>query len=222
MKENKIKKIKEIRTLVIRLGALAILGAGVYIIIQMIKAGNTSTDTPIDNTPLRVEQVKSILELNTIRFRDEVVVDTVEYYKSGWGQGAGILEKLTDFNTMDEALKPSGIRRRLTLVVKGELLYGVDLKVQDFDIIEKNDTIILRLPEPTLLSANVNPSNTDVFVENGIWSDYARRKLMIKAKKKMIRSGEQLHLTTKAKEPLEKCLKQLIRTDKPLKIEYIK
>src|SRR6218665_2036296 len=112
----------------------------------------------------------------------------------------GILEKLADFNTMDEAMKTSAIKRRLTLVVKGEMLYGVDLKTKDFDIIERNDTIVLQLPEPTLLSVSVNPSNTDVFVENGVWSDYARRKLMIKAKKKMIKSGEQLHLTTKAKE----------------------
>jgi len=221
MKENKTKKIKEISTLIKRLSVLVLIGIGIYIVIQVIKGGSP-TNAKIDETPIRVEQIRSILELNTIRFRDEVVVDTVEYYKDSWSQSMGVLEKLTDFNTMDEALKSSPIKRRLTLVVKGEMLYGVDLKTKDFDIIEKNDTIVLQLPEPTLLSVSVNPSNTDVFVENGVWSDYARRKLMIKAKKKMIASGEQLHLTTKAKEPLEKCLKQLIKTEKPLKIEYLK
>lgn len=219
MKKN---RLKEIRTLVIRLVALAAIIIGVVIIVKIFKEANTPTDAPIDDTPLRVEQIRSILELNTIRFRDEVVVDTLEMYDGSWNQGLGILEKLSDFNTMDEALKPSPIRRRLTLVVKGELLYGVNLKTKDFDFEERNDTLVVHLPEPELLSATVNPSNTDVFVETGVWSDYARRKMMIKAKQRMIQNGEDLHLSVRAKEPLEKSIKQLVKSDLPVKIEFVK
>ena len=199
MQKNKIQKIKEIRTLVIRLGALGILGLGVFLIVQLFRGGGDSSDVPIDDTPLRVEQIRSILELNTIKFRDEVVVDTVEMYEDNWEAGFGPWEKLLDFNRMDEAFKASPIKRRLTLVVKGELLYGVDFKPKVFDITERKDTIVLSFPEPTLLSATVNPSNTDVFVEIGSWSDGARKKMMLKAKSKMIATGEKLYLPTKAK-----------------------
>ena len=213
---------KEIKTLIIRLAALAAIVIGVILVVKLVKSFTSSSDTAIVDTPLRVEQVKAILELNTIRFRDEVVADTVELYKSTADQGLNHFDKLTDFNTIDEFFKTSPIKRRLTLVVKGELLYGVNLKTGDFDINDEGDTLIIQLPEPELLSATVNPSNTDVFVENGVWSDYARRKLMLKAKRKMIQNGEDLHLPLKAKEPLEKTLKQLVHTDKPIKIVFIK
>jgi len=216
------KRIKEIKTLVIRLGALAAIIIGVIIIVKLVKTANSPSDTPIDDTPLRVEQIKAILELNTIRFRDEVVADSVELYSDAGDQGLNHFNKLTDFNTIDEFFKTSPIKRRLTLVVKGELLYGVNLKTSDFDINNEGDTLIIKLPEPELLSATVNPSNTDVFVENGVWSDYARRKMMLKAKKKMIQNGEDLHLPLKAKEPLEKIIKQLVKSDKPMKIIFIK
>jgi hypothetical protein len=212
------KKIKEIRTLVIRLGVLAAIVIGVIIIIQIVKSANSSTETQIDDTPLRVEQIKAILELNTIRFKDEVVVDTLEMYKDGFD----VWEKLGDFNTFDEFVKPSPIKRRLTLIVKGELLYGVNLKTSDFDMSVQKDTLVITLPEPELLSATVNPLNTDVFVENGTWSDYARRKMMIKAKKRMIKNGEDLHLPLKAREPLERTIKQLVKSDKPVKIIFVK
>lgn len=212
------KKIKEIKTLVIRLGALAAIVIGVIIIIQIVKSANSPTEAQIDDTPLRVEQIKAILELNTIRFKDEVVVDTLEMYKDGFD----VWEKLGDFNTFDEFVKPSPIKRRLTLIVKGELLYGVNLKTSDFDMSVQKDTLVITLPEPELLSATVNPLNTDVFVENGTWSDYARRKMMIKAKKRMIKNGEDLHLPLKAREPLERTIKQLVKSDKPVKIIFVK
>ncbi len=216
------KKIKEIRTLVVRLAALAVIALGVYFIVEIVREANGSREAKIDDTPLRVEQIRSILELNTLRFEDEVVVDSVEYYKDGFDDAAGTFDKLFDFNTIDEALSDSPIKRRLTLVVKGELLYGVDLKVDDFELEEKNDTLFLRLPEPRLLSATVNPSGADVFVENGFWKDSERRKMMIKAKKKMIKSGEELHLSERAKQPLEKCIRQLVLTEKPIIITYYK
>jgi len=216
------KKIKEIRTLVVRLLALVLIGLGVYFIVEIIREANGSREAEIDDTPLRVEQIRSILELNTLRFEDEVVVDSVVYYDGGLDQVGKTLGKLSDFNTLDEVLTNSPIEKRLTLVVKGELLYGVDLKLKDFELEEKNDTIFLRLPEPQLLSATVNPTDTDVFVEYGVWSDYARRKLMMKAKKKMIKSGEELHLSERAKEPLEKCIRQLVLTEKPIVISYYK
>lgn len=216
------KKIKEIRTLVVRLIALAVIALGVYFIVEIVREANGSREATIDDTPLRVEQIRSILELNTLRFEDEVVVDSVVYYDGGLDQMSKTLSKLNDFNTIDEVFTSNPIEKRLTLVVKGELLYGIDLKLKDFELEEKNDTLFLRLPEPQLLSATVNPTDTDVFVEYGVWSDYARRKMMVKAKKKMIKSGEELHLSERAKQPLEKCIRQLVLTEKPIIITYYK
>lgn len=212
------KKIKEIRTLVIRLSVLIAIIIGIVLIVKFVKAANSSGETPIDDTPLRVEQIKAILELNTVRFKDEVVVDTMEMLKNG----SDLWEKLTNFSSFDEIIKPSAIKRRLTVIVKGELLYGVDLKTSDFDVTDQKDTLFIKLPEPKLLSATVNPLNIEIFVETGTWSDGARRKLVIKAKKEMIQNGEDLHLPLKAREPLERTIRQLVKTDKPVKIIFVK
>lgn len=215
------KKKEEIKTLIVRLGALSAIVIGVFIVVRMVRSGTSKTGAEIDDTPIRVEQIKAILELNTIRFRDEVVVDSVELYHDSKEHSLGNLEKLTDFNTMDEFFKGSQIKRRLTLIVKGDLLYGVNLKTSDFDLQNIGDTLVVHLPEPELLSATVNPSNTDVFAETGIWRDSERRNMMIKARKKMIRNGEDLHLALKAREPLEKTIRQLVHTDKPIKIDFV-
>lgn len=218
----KSKRKEEIKTLIVRLSALAAIVIGVIIVVRMIQSATSKSDGEIDDTPIRVEQIKAILELNTIRFRDEVVVDSVELYDGSMEHGLGSLGKLGDFNTIDEFFKPSPIKRRLTLVVKGELLYGVNLKTSDFDIKDGKDTLIIQVPEPELLSASVNPTGTDVFAESGIWTDSERRKMMIKAKKKMIQNGDDMHLPLKAREPLEKTIKQLVQTSKPIKIVFIK
>lgn len=213
-------KLKELRTLVVRIAVIGVIALVVYFGYQIVKEYTNSREVKIEDSPLRVEQIRSIVELNTLRFQDEVVVDTIEHYTSSTDHLAGTLEKILSFQQFSDGISGSLIKRRLSLVVQGELLYGVNLKIHDFDLKAQNDTLVLTLPEPELISATVNPSGTDVFVETGTWSDYARRVMLNKAKKKMIASGERMHLKDRAKEPLVRLIKQLVHSDQPIKIEF--
>lgn len=213
-------KIKEIKTLIIRLATIALIGIAGYLIYKWFFAPSDKDEFEIDNTPLKIEQVRSILELNTINFQDEVVVDTLEMYQDVNEHAMGNLEKLFSFEDFENAISSSPIKRRLTLIVKGELLYGVNLKTKEFDVYPKNDTLYVMLPAPELLSVSINPKNTEVFVENGKWQDFERRLLMKKAKNKMIASGEQLHLRERAKEPIIKLMHQLLKSDLPVVIQF--
>lgn len=213
-------KLKELRTLVVRIAVIGVIALVVYFGYQIVKEYTNSREVKIEDSPLRVEQIRSIVELNTLRFQDEVVVDTIEHYTSSTDHLAGTLEKILSFQQFSDGISGSLIKRRLSLVVQGELLYGVNLKIHDFDLKEQNDTLVLTLPEPELISATVNPSGTDVFVETGTWSDYARRVMLNKAKKKMIASGERMHLKDRAKEPLVRLIKQLVHSEQPIKIQF--
>lgn len=213
-------KIKEIKTLIVRLATITLIGIAGYFIYQWFFAPSDEEAFEIDNTPLKIEQVRSILELNTINFQDEVVVDTVEMYKDAGEHALGNLEKLFSFEDFDNAISATPIKRRLTLIVKGELLYGVNLKTKEFDVYPKNDTLYVMLPSPELLSVSINPKNTEVFIENGRWLDFERRMLMKKAKNKMIATGEDLHLRERAKEPILKLMKQLLKSDLPVVIQF--
>ena len=213
------QKIKEIRTLIVRLVLVALIAFGAYWVYQLFFKGESTDEIILDETPLKVEQIRSILELNTLKFQDEAVVDTIEFYKSDSEVLWGTLDKLTDPDQFKNGLRPSGVKRRLTLIVRGELLYGVDLKRKDFQFIDKEDTLTLIIPKPELLSVSINPKGTEVYIENGDWKDYERTALQRKARNRMIASGIRLKLPERAKAPLEKALRSLVRTDKLLVIK---
>lgn len=216
------QKIREIRTLIIRLGLVAVIAFVGYWVYQLFFKGESADEIVLEETPLKVEQIRSILELNTLKFQDEAVVDSVEYYKSESDVLWGTLDKLTDPDQFKHGLNPNGIKRRLTLIVRGELLYGVDLKRKDFQFLPKDDTLTIIIPQPELLSISLNPKGTEVYIENGDWQDYERAHLQRKARNKMIASGDRLKLPERAKAPLEKAIRSLVKTDKILVIKFEK
>lgn len=213
-------KARQIQTLITRVAAIAAIVIAVVLLYRWLTVPE-QPEYVLDDTPLHVEEIRKILELNTIKFRDEVVVDSLELYRNEDEVIAGSLQKIVDYRQLKNGLTPSAIKRRLTLIMKGELLYGIDLKRKDFSVMPgKNNDLIIRIPHPELLSVNLTPENTEVFVENGDWKDYERQYLQRKGRQKMIEAGEKLNLKQKAKDPLEKLLKQLIRTDRKLVFEY--
>lgn len=217
----KLQRIKEIQTLIIRLAIIALIALAGYWIYHLFFKGKSAEDEIIlDETPLKVEQIRSILELNTLKFQDEAVVDTVEYYQSNSEAFMGSLDKLMDVDQFKHGLSGGGVKRRLTLIMKGELLYGVDLKRKDFQFVTKEDSLIILIPKPELLSISLNPKGTEVYIENGVWKDYERVYLQRQARHKMIAAGDRLKLPERAKAPLEKALRALVKTDKQLIIKF--
>lgn len=214
------QRIKEIRTLIVRLALVALIVFAGYWIYKLFIKGESKDEIVLDETPLKVEQIRSILQLNTLKFQDEAVVDTVEYYKSNTEALVGSLDKLMDVDQIKHGLSGDGVKRRLTLIMKGELLYGVDLQRKDFQFVSKEDTLTILIPQPELLSIALNPKGTEVYIENGEWKDYERMSLQRKARNKMIASGNRLKLAERAKAPLEKALRALVKTDKVLIIKF--
>ena len=192
----------------------------IFLVYFLFFRKSNSNEIVLDDAPLKVEQIKSILELNAINFQDEVVVDSVEYYQNMGEAFSGTLEKLFDINQLKNSLKSDGIKRRLTLIVRGNLMYGVDLKKKDFQFKTYDDSTILILPEPELLSIETNPANTEVYIENGYWKDSERIILMNLARKRMIQTADELHLKEKVKKPIEKLLHVLNASNKKLIIQY--
>lgn len=213
--------MREYKRLAINILVILILILAGYGIYKLFFAGSSSDEIVIDDTPLKIEQVRSILELNAIRFNDEVVVDSLEYYKNSSEVIEGSLGKLFDYDQFKNGVRSAHIKRELSLIVKGELLYGVDLKKKDFEIIPQGDSLMIKIPNPELLSLSISPNKTEVYLENGTWYDFERRALERKARQKMINSGERLKLAEKAKEPIKKIISQLLKTKKTVIVEFI-
>ena len=114
----------------------------------------------IDKTPIIVEETKKISELTSAHFYEEVIVKDEK------------TEKGLIFNSKNE----------LVIIAKGNVRAGFNLsKLTEADYNIKGDTISFKLPEPEIFDVIVNPSNYDVFVEEGKWSHDEITKVLGKA-----------------------------------------
>ncbi len=171
-------------------------------------------------TPLQIESIERIAQLATVSFQDEVVADTIEKYRSETEKLSGNLQKIYDIEGMKEALKGSNVKRRLTLIMKGEAKIGFDLNENNYRIDQNKDTIWFHFPKAKILSININPSETEVFQESGTWSVYARQKLLAKAKLKIEKDVKKAKLADKAEDGMEELLKNIIPDGRTILVYY--
>lgn len=120
----------------------------------------------IDNTPLLVNNIRSIAQLMTIAYYDEVVVDSIQN------------------NTRMLPLPPFvfPVKQSLVLVVKGKLVAGLDLSGLDSTHFSgTTDSLHVVLPKAKVLEVIVNPMDVVTFSEEGNWNQQAVTALKAKA-----------------------------------------
>lgn len=169
----------------------------------------------IANTPIHILRIREIAEISSISYRDEVVVDSIEWY-----EGTGDLTNIMEWPEIVDRSYSHMVKRRLTLIFKGELKYGFDLQKDEFSIKESSDSIHITLPKAEILTITINPNNTEIYQEQGTWSDHARRKMEQKALKKLRKNAEVLNLAEKAEENITRLIRKLIPTNQHASIQF--
>lgn len=202
--KDMIRLIKNI----IAVGVIAMVGFLVY---YFFFSNSGEDELRIDDTPIHVESIRTIAEISTVSYQDEVVMDTVEYYKS---------EPSIYHPTEWLQLYDRNVKRRLTLIVKGEVKYGLDLTKSNFNIKSNSDSIWIKLPAPKVLDVIVSPSKTEIFQEQGRWTDRDRKRLEAKAKNTLQLNAKVFKLEEKARINSERLFKKLIQSEKQLIISF--
>ncbi len=210
--KNKVRFIKNILV-------IAVIGLCIFAVYDYFWR-QESSGYSIDNTPLRVEMVRSIAEISTISYKDEVVEDSIVYYDNTSDQISGNILKMGDLEYWKYGIRSSNIDRRLTLIVKGEVRYGFDLTKKQIDVQHNADTIWINMPKPKILDILVFPSATVIFQENGQWTDNARISLEKKAIAQLRQNAEKLDLHKKATVQMEKLLRKITPKDRVLLIYF--
>lgn len=126
-----------------------VLGAAYYAALRfkLVPDLFTPKEVTIAETSTIVKEVKTIAELFSACYYDEVVLDTVRSTYLGLS------------------------KERLVYTVRGRVYAGFDLSGLDSTAMTVTDsTIQVRLPEPVILDVVVNPSDYHVFLEEGTWS----------------------------------------------------
>jgi Protein of unknown function (DUF4230) len=123
----------------------------------------------IENTPVVVKQIQAIAQLVTISAYEELVADT----------------SVTDTKTINLPLLPAielpAPTRKLVIIGKSTTNIGINMQqLRDDDISGTKDSIHIILPAAQILDAIVNPSDVEVFIEEGTWDNTAVANLVNK------------------------------------------
>ena len=168
----------------------------------------------IDETSLQIESIESILEISTVSYTGEAVVDSVEFYNEDFDW-----TNISDWWNVKDRLDHPDIKRRLTVIVKGDAKFGFDLKRESFRMETEGDTITVTIPKARLLGIESSPSKTEVFQEQGNWTDSERKQLEYKAIEKIKSSALNLELEAEAEDAARKLFSKLIVPNKKIIVE---
>ena len=159
----------------------------------------------IDNTPILVKDIKSIGELITYSSSDEVVVDSTMLSQASIA--TGIFNKVLPFPVL-----PTG-EKKLVLICKGKIYAGTKLSgITNADVSIHGDTLKIGLPKAEILDAIINPTDTETFIEKGVWSSKEISAVKIKAKRKMIERAINKQILEKANSKTIKVMENYLKS----------
>ena len=142
----------------------------------------------IDDTPVIVTKIRSLGELTTACYYDEMVLSRTKenaFSSSALGSLAEGLGKDVDDH--------------LVLIAKGTVRAGLNLMdMTEEDIRFLGDTAWIRLPAPQYLDVIVNPSDFEVFAETGRWKHEEVTGLLETARTRLLMGADHYGLKSKA------------------------
>lgn len=143
----------------------------------------------IDDTPVIITKIRSLGELTTACYYDEMVLSRTK--QNAFSSSAlGSLARDGLGKDVDD---------HLVIIAKGTVRAGVDLMdMTEEDIRFVGDTAYIRLPAPQYLDVIVNPSGFEVFAESGKWSHEEVTGLQDTARQRLLMGADHYGLKSKA------------------------
>ena len=119
----------------------------------------------IDETPTVISEIKKISEFTSACFYEEIILQEKKNRKvvdnSVGNKIAGLFGK-----------KEGLITDEIVIIANGKVRAGFNLKdLADSDIKINGDTLTVNLPEAEIFDVIVNPSNFDIYIEDGTWDE---------------------------------------------------
>ena len=150
--------------------------------------GRVKRTLTIDDTPVIITKIRSLGELTTACYYDEMVLSQSKenaFSSSALGSLAEGLGKDVDDH--------------LVIIAKGTVRAGLDLMdMTEEDIRFVGDTAYIRLPAPQYLDVIVNPSDFEVFAETGRWTHEEVTGLLETARTRLLMCADHYGLKSKA------------------------
>lgn len=138
----------------------------------------------IQHTPVVIQNIRAMSELVTMATYDEAVIE---------------FRATDEANMMNKLLRSNTVTKHLVLIAKGTVYAGVLLQAMpDSSIHVTQDSIHIQLPKATILEVKCNPSDTEIYIEEGNWTTVEINELKNKAKQKLLDNAIYNGILTKA------------------------
>lgn len=199
------KVFKLIITIVV---VLVVLVAGYWAILQTGWLGKTEKQLTIDQTANVVTEIKKISEFTSACFYEEIVLKDAKASETAKGKAvnavAGLFQK-------DKSKAVS--KDELIIVANGKVRAGFNLsKLTDEDVVINDSVLTVNLPKAEIFDVIVNPSDFDIYIEEGKWSHEQVVVVENKAKAKIEADAKKEDILKKATESGVKKLTELFRS----------
>lgn len=150
----------------------------------------------IKDTPALVREVRSLSTLVSACYYDEVVLKAT---------------KSRSVNAFGTSL-PLPVDE-ICIISRGKAQAGIDLsKLSDDALLMRGDTVMVTLPAPELFEVILNPSDYEIFVEDGKWSHEEVVAIESRAKETIRRDALKAGLLDKASESAGRQIDRLLRS----------
>ena len=182
------------RKIIVKVTPAAVLLAAIVLAVTvlLIRDGHRGKrPLTIDDTAVIVTRIRSLGELTTACYYDEMVL-TGSKRNSFSASPFGSLAREGLGKDVDD---------HLVIIAKGTVRAGVDLMdMTEEDVRFVGDTAFIRLPVPRYLDIIVNPSDFEVFAESGKWSHGQVTDLQDQARQRLLMGADHYGLKSKAYE----------------------
>lgn len=199
------KVFKLIITIVV---ILVVLVAGYWAILQTGLLGKTEKQLTIDQTANVVTEIKKISEFTSACFYEEIVLKDAKASETTKGKAVNAVTGLLQKDKSKAVAKDE-----LIIVANGKVRAGFNLsKLTDEDVIVKDSVLTVNLPKAEIFDVIVNPSDFDIYIEEGKWSHDQVVTVENKAKAKIEADAKKENILKKATDSGVKKLTELFRS----------
>lgn len=159
----------------------------------------------IDKTANVVTEVKKISKFTTACYYEEVTLVEKKANEAVDNTAGKYVASLLG--------KKNLVEDEICIIANGKVRAGYDFeKLADDAITVSGDTLEVKLPEVEIFDIVVNPSNFDIYVNDGNWTHEQVTKIQGKAKAKIEEDAQKAGIIEKAKTSGEEQLVNLFKT----------
>ena len=108
---------------------------------------------------------------------------------------------------------PDSTHHEIVLITRGKVRAGYDLsKITEQHLKISNDTVSVLLPAPEVFDAIINPSDNDIFIEEGKWSHEEITAMQVNCREKLLNNAIERDILKKADKQGEEKIKNLFKS----------